>query len=35
MPMDAVFVLTVVMLAFGGLGGALAWAEVQNRGPRK
>jgi hypothetical protein len=29
--MDAVFVLTVVTFAFGGLAGALFWAEVQNR----
>jgi hypothetical protein len=32
-PMDAVFVLTVTMLAFGGLAAALAWAEMQNRAP--
>ena len=33
MPMDAIFVLTVVILAFGGLVAALAWTEVQNRRP--
>ena len=35
MPMDAVFVLAVVVLAFGGIAAALAWAEGQNRGPSK
>ena len=35
MPMDAVFVLTVAILAFGGIAAALAWAEAQNRGPSK
>ncbi len=30
MPMDAVFVLTVVLLAFGGLAAALTWAEAQD-----
>jgi hypothetical protein len=35
MPMDAVFMLTVVVFAFGGIAAALAWAEVQNRGPSK
>jgi hypothetical protein len=33
MPMDAIFVLTVAVFAFGGLAAALAWAEVQDRGP--
>ena len=33
MPMDAIFVLTVVMLAFGGMAAALAWTEVQTRRP--
>jgi tryptophan-rich sensory protein len=32
-PMDAVFMLTVVVFAFGGIAAALAWAEAQNRGP--
>jgi len=32
MSMDVVFVLTVVVLAFGGMAAALAWAEAQNRG---
>jgi hypothetical protein len=27
MPMDAVYVLTVVVLAFGGMAAAFAWAE--------
>lgn len=35
MPMDAVFVLTVAILAFGGIAAALAWAEAQNREPSK
>jgi hypothetical protein len=35
MPMDAVYVLTVVVLAFGGMAAALAWAEAQNDGMRK
>jgi hypothetical protein len=35
MSMDAVFVLAVVFLAFGGISAALAWAEAQNRGPNK
>ena len=35
MPTDAVFVLAVAMFAFGGLGAALAWAEVQDRRSRK
>jgi hypothetical protein len=30
MPMDAVYVLTVVVLAFGGMAAAFAWAEAQN-----
>jgi len=33
MPIDPVFVLTVVILAFGGLAAALAWADSQDRGP--
>jgi hypothetical protein len=33
MPMDAIFVLTVVFLAFGGMAGAFAWAGAQDRGP--
>ena len=32
MPMDAVHVLTIVVLAFGGLAAAFAWAEAQNHG---
>jgi hypothetical protein len=35
MPMDAVYVLTVVALAFGGMAAAFAWAEAQNRGLSK
>ena len=35
MPMDAVYVLTVVVLAFGGMAAAFAWAEAQNDGMRK
>jgi hypothetical protein len=35
MPTDAGFVLMIVMLAFGGLAAALAWAELQDRAPRK
>ena len=35
MPTDAVFVLTVVIFAFGGIAAAFAWAEAQNRGPDK
>lgn len=35
MPTDAGFVLTVVMLAFGGFAAALAWSELQNRGSRQ
>ena len=33
--MDAVFALTVAILAFGGLGAAFAWVEFQERAPRK
>jgi len=33
--MDAVFVLTVVILALGGIAGAFAWAEAQDRGQRR
>jgi hypothetical protein len=33
--MDAVFVVTVVMFAFGGLAGALFWAEAQDRAWRR
>ncbi len=35
MPMDAVHVLTVVVLAFGGMAAAFAWAEAQNHGLSK
>jgi hypothetical protein len=35
MATDAVFVLTVVFFAFGGIAAAFAWAEAQNRGPSK
>jgi hypothetical protein len=35
MPMDAVHVLTIVVLAFGGLAAAFAWAEAQNHGLSK
>jgi hypothetical protein len=30
MPMDAVYVLTVIVSAFGGMAAAFAWAEAQN-----
>jgi hypothetical protein len=33
--MDAVFVLAVVIFAFGGIAAALAWSEAQNREPSK
>jgi hypothetical protein len=33
--MNAVFVLAVVIFAFGGIVAALAWSEAQNRAPRK
>jgi hypothetical protein len=33
--MNAVFVLAVVIFAFGGIAAALAWSEAQNREPRK
>jgi hypothetical protein len=33
--MDAVFVFTVTMLAFGGLAAALVWAEMQDRQPSR
>jgi hypothetical protein len=35
MAMDAVFVFTVTMLAFGGLTAALVWAEMQDRKPSR
>jgi hypothetical protein len=35
MPTDASFILTVIVLAFGGLAAALAWSELQNGGSRK
>jgi hypothetical protein len=35
MPMDALFVLTMVVFAFGGLAAAFAWAECQDRAPSK
>jgi hypothetical protein len=30
-PMDAVFVLFVVIFAFGGIAAAFAWSEAQDR----
>jgi hypothetical protein len=35
MPMDAVYVLTVIVSAFGGMAAAFAWAEAQNHGLSK
>jgi hypothetical protein len=34
-PTDAIFVLTVVFLAFGGIAAAFAWAGAQDRGPSR
>jgi tryptophan-rich sensory protein len=33
--MNAVFVLAVVIFAFGGIAAALVWSEAQNREPSK
>jgi hypothetical protein len=33
--MNAVFVLAVVIFAFGGIAAAFAWSEAQNREPSK
>jgi hypothetical protein len=33
--MNAAFILAVVIFAFGGIAGALAWSEAQDRAPSK